>query len=402
MDELQWLPIWPSQFSLLTTVAMMLLTGGLAARVFCPILRIPEISIYLLCGLMLGPTGIGVISADATPGLVELTDLALGLVLFELARRVDLTWLLRERWALATAALQFTFALTGLSILFIQLGFAPLEALVAASIGATTSPMIVLRVAQEARAEGQVTDRLLHAVVVQSLCGVLVFSIALQMMHVAHTPGGLPGRWLQPAYLLAGSVTLGLAASLIARHGVGAIKPSQLLNATVLFSLLLILIEANQLLKLSPLISIIVFGMTLDTRRRRAVLPPGDTRLANAVLFTFLFVSLGSTIKFEGGWIALGTGLLVLALRWGLMAIPSAFLAKANGLTVAKGVWLASSMLPVSTLSLLFLGHATAFYPQLGQEPSRLLNAMLIITYAIGPLVTWWALRASGETHNDA
>lgn len=401
MDELQWLPSWPSQFSLLTTVALMLLSGELAARVLCPILRIPEISVHLLCGLLLGPTGIGVISVQNMPGLSELTELALGVVLFELARRVDPAWLLRERWALATGAIQFCSAFIGLAMLFLQLGFSTLESLMAASIAASASPIIVLRITQEARTEGQVTERLLHAIVIQSLLGVLAFSLALQSMHVIETHG-LPARWLQPAYLLGGSIALGWVASLIANHGFGGLAQSKLLNATLLFSLLLLLIEANQLLKLSPLISILVFGMLLDAQRKRGLLSTGDSQLLDHLLFLFLFVSLGSSIRFDGGVTALGIGLLILVVRWAAMVVPTAVLAGANGLTPVKGIWLATAMVPVSTLSILFFGHATMFYPQLSESISQALNAMLIMTYAIGPLATWWALRASGEAHTDA
>ena len=401
MDELQWLPTWPSQFSLLTTVALMLLSGELAARVLCPILRVPEISVHLLCGLLLGPTGVGMISFQNMPGLSELTDLTIGLVLFELARRVDLAWLLRERWALTTAIVQFVSGFLGIAILFSQLGFDAFESMIAASIGATTSPIVVLRITQETRAQGQVTERLLHAVVIQCLLGVLTFSLILQAMHVVETQG-MPARWLQPAYLIAGSIGLGWAAAKFANRGFLGLTQSRLLNSTLLFSLLLILIEANRLLQLSPLTSILVFGMMLDPLRRRSSFSAGEKSPSDHLLFLFLFVSLGSTIQFQEEFTVLGTALLILIVRWAPMAVSTAFLARANGLTVKKGALLASSMLPISTVSILLFGHATMFYPQMGHELSQLLNAMLIGTYVFGSLATWWALRASGEAKPNA
>jgi hypothetical protein len=85
-----------------------------------------------------------------------------------------------------------------------------------------------------------------------------------------------------------------------------------------------------------------------------------------------------------------------------LLVIAPVLLAHRNGLTRTKGLILGSAMLPMSTLSILFLGHATDFYPALSAEISHLLSTTLLVTYSIGPLATWWAMRFSGEAKPNA
>lgn len=400
MNELLWLPTWPSQFSLLTMLALMLLIGGLAARILCPILRIPEISVYLLCGLLLGPTGLSIISVRTAPGIETLANLAMGLVLFELGRRVDLSWLRYERWALTAGITQFICVFTALAAVFLAIGADGATAFMAAALGATASPAIIVRITQETQSEGQVTERLLHAVAIQCLMGFVVFVIGLQVMHVSHTATS-PMTLLQPAYLFIGSVLLGWLASIVANRLSRMLKSTPTAQIVLLISLVLLLVEANQLLKLSPLVSILIFGMQARGHRDEPMLISTESIFTNSLVYIFLFVYLGTTIDIAPSQKMLMLGLAIMAVRWLMLVLPSVALARLNGLTLAKGLWLGSAMLPTSTLSVLFLGHASSFYPEFGTEVTRLLGAMLLITYAIGPFVTWWAMRLCGEARRD-
>lgn len=400
MNELLWLPTWPSQFSLLTVLALMLLIGGLAARILCPILRVPEISVYLLCGLLLGPTGLSIVSARTAPGIETLANLAMGFVLFELGRRVDLSWLRYERWALITGVTQFICVFIALATAFLAIGADGATAFMAAALGATASPAIIARITQETHSEGQVTERLLHAVAIQCLMGFFVFVMGLQIMHVSYATTS-PITLLQPAYLFFGSVMLGWLASIIANRLSRMLKSNSTAQIVLLISVILLLVEANQLLKLSPLVSILIFGMRAHGHRDEPMLISTEPVFTASLLYIFLFVYLGTTINIALSQGMLMLGLVIMAVRWLMLVLPSIVLARRNGLTAAKGLCLGSAMLPTSTLSVLFLGHASSFYPEFGTEVTRLLGAMLLITYAIGPLVTWWAMRLCGEARSN-
>jgi Kef-type K+ transport system membrane component KefB len=400
MDELLWVPQWPSQFSLLTATAIMLIAGALAARLLSPLLRVPEITAFLLCGLLLGPSGLSIITADSASGLASLADLALGLVLFELGRRVDPVWLMRERWALVTGLAQGLFTFLGLAALLSLLGVAPLLALMAAALGCASSPAITLRIVQEAKSEGQVTERLIHSVAINSLLGFGLFTISLQSLHITQS-----AAWIttvaHPIYLLLGSSLLGWLASRAVSFVSRSLDRRPGLQQLLILGFVALLVEANELLKLSPFVSLLIFGIASRGYGERGALHAPESGFTNYLVFAFLFVYLGATLTIDFRAETLLVGLAFVAARWMLLVTPTVLLCRFNGLSAKKGALWGSALLPMSGVSIVLVSHATTLYPDFGVELGNLIASVLMITHTVGPLVTWWSLRLSGEAKID-
>lgn len=400
MDELLWVPQWPSQFSLLAACALMLASGVLAARVLSPTLRIPEITAFLLCGLLLGPSGLAIVSSDSVAGLAALADLALGIVLFALGRRIDPVWLLKERWALLTGVAQGLTVFIGLAAMLISMGTSPMLAMMTASLGCASSPAIIVRIIQETKAEGQVTERLAHSVAISCLLGFFLFTLSLQSLHIAQDASWTT-TLAHPIYLFAGSIALGGLASWLVSLAARLLAKRPELQRLLVFAVIALLVEANDLLKLSPLVSLLIFGIASRGYGKRPALLAFRSGATDDLIFAFLFVYLGTTLH-----AAFDTSmLLALALvgtRLLLLIVVSAALSRANGLTVSKGALWGSALLPMSGMSIVLVSHATNLYPDMGPELSQILALALIVTHAIGPLATWWSLRLAGEAKNRA
>ncbi len=399
MNELLWAPSWPSQFSLLAAGALMLIAGSLAARLVSSTTRIPEISAFLLCGLVLGPSGLSLISAESVAGLVTLADLALGLVLFELGRRVDPIWLVSERWALITAMAQGLFVFAGLFTMLSFFDVAPIVALLTAALGCASSPALTLRIIEESKAEGQITERSLHAIAVQCLLAVSLYAIGLQSLHVSQA-----AHWLvtlaHPAYLLLGSTVMGLLASAIIRFALRFLSKRSELQLLLTLSFIALLVEANELMQLSPMVSLLVFGITSRGYGLREELQDPASSFTNYVVFAFLFIYLGTTLKLSFGATELLLGLAIVCCRWVFLVLPSLALARQNGLSMRQGALLSGVLFPMSSLSILLVSHATMFYPEFGQTLAGLVGSALLITYVLGPFISWWSIRESGEAKN--
>jgi Kef-type K+ transport system membrane component KefB len=396
MNELSWMPSWPSQFSLLAAGALMLIAGSVAARLLSSAARLPEITAFLLCGFLLGPSGLSAVSTESVAGLATLADLALGLVLFELGRRVDPVWLARERWALVTAVSQGALVFAGLFAALLMLQVQPIVALLAATLGCASSPAIGLRVIQETRAEGQITERSLHSLAVQCLLAVCLYALGLQYLHLSQD-----APWFvtlaHPVYLLVGSTLTGLLASAAIRLTSRFLAKRRDLQLLLTLSFIALLVEANDLLRLSPMISLLVFGISSRGYGRQHELQDPTSSVTSYVVFAFLFVYLGTTLQLSFGANELLLGLAIVGCRGGLLLVPSVLLARQNGLTLRQGVLLAGVLFPMSSLSILLVSHAGSFYPEFGETLARLIGSALVITYALGPLVSWWSIRLSGE-----
>ena len=144
MSELEFLPQFPLAANALALFGVLLLAGALGGELIRRVLNLPRITGYVLIGLALGSSGLNLLDAGMLRYLRVFIDVGLGLVLFDLGRRLDFEWLSRDRWlavmALAESLLSFACMFGALA----WLDIAPLYAAVAAAIGVSSSPAIVL------------------------------------------------------------------------------------------------------------------------------------------------------------------------------------------------------------------------------------------------------------------
>ena len=141
MTSHSFFPSMPHALNVLTATGLILIAGILGShllRRFFP--QIPAISCYVLTGLLIGPSVLNLIDTPMLEEISIMVDLALGLVLFELGRRVDYKWLLRERGLLITGVLLSLVTFFALFLLLTQFGVSKLVASMAVSYTHLTLP----------------------------------------------------------------------------------------------------------------------------------------------------------------------------------------------------------------------------------------------------------------------
>src|SRR5574338_744227 len=88
----------------------LLLLAGFAGGELAQRLRLPRITGYVVIGLLLGRSGLGLLDARVTGEAAMFVNLGVGGILFELGRRLDFRWLWRDRWFAATALAESSLA----------------------------------------------------------------------------------------------------------------------------------------------------------------------------------------------------------------------------------------------------------------------------------------------------
>jgi NhaP-type Na+/H+ or K+/H+ antiporter len=165
-------------------------------------------------------------------------DIALGLVLFDLGRRMDLAWFRRD-WTLAASAVgESALAFAAVFATLLAFDFTPVLAGLAAAIAMATSPAVTLLVVQDSRAEGQVTERAFTLVAFNSLLASVVVTMLLGTVHMEVRPD-LATAVLHPLYLFAGSLALGGGMASLARWLARRVDRSPELHFTLLAGLVL-------------------------------------------------------------------------------------------------------------------------------------------------------------------
>jgi len=153
------LPAWPPAANSFALFGLLLLAGLIGGRLAATTRVLPAITGYILTGFLLGPGVLGWLTESALEETRIFADISLGLIVFELGRRLDLEWARHDRWLLPMGLAESLLSFAAMFALLLFFDVPRLEAAVAATIGVATAPAVVLLVAAELKAEGPATRR---------------------------------------------------------------------------------------------------------------------------------------------------------------------------------------------------------------------------------------------------
>jgi len=397
MEDSAFLPHWPLAANQMVWVGVLLVAGVAGGELVRRGLRLPRITGYAAAGLALGPGGLGVIGNPLLDELSVFADLALGLVLFELGQRLDLAWLRRTPAlalmgvveALAAAVLVF-FTLT------YQFGQAPLVAAVAAAIAMSTSPAVLIRVAADLRAEGQVTERALILTAINSVFAFLALTVLIPWLHLEYR-GGWVTMLAQPLYLLAGSLALAMVAAQ------ATLKLAQLVGKhagrqfIAVIAMVVAAVGVAIALKLSVLLALLAMGAMVrnaDRGRHFISVESGD---AGQLFYVILFVITGARLDLALLATAGAAGLALVLVRSAGKTLGVLALAPLVGLKLRHAGLVALALTPMSGLAVVMVHATAALYPEIRASVAPVVLAAVVILELLGPIAAQLAIQRAGE-----
>jgi Kef-type K+ transport system membrane component KefB len=393
------LPTLPLQLSYPLLFGVLLVAGMLGGEM-ARMLRLPRIIGYVIVGFMIAPLA----QALGLDPLLErarvFVDMALGLVLFDLGRRMNLQWMKRD-WTLAAAAFAegfFTFG--AVFVALIAFDFAPVKASLVAAIAIGTSPAVVLLIVQDTHAEGQVTERALNLVAFNSLLASILSTILLASAH-------LEARWdvesalLHPLYLFAGSLLLGAAVARFARMVARTIDKTKDLHFTLIAGLVIGAVGLATLLKLSVVLALLAFGLFSRNDVRHHDLLNVNLAPASRLLYIVLFVITGAALPLPALAYAGGAALAILFARVAGKFLGVLLIAPLGGMTMRQSVALGCVLMPMSTLALVLQNDVAKHFPGFGQDLTVVFLAAVILMEVAAPMATQWGLKFAGETEPE-
>ncbi|HUL97428.1 MAG TPA: cation:proton antiporter [Usitatibacter sp.] len=394
--DLSFLPSFPLPLSYPLLFGVLLVAGMLGGEM-ARAARLPRIIGYVVVGFVVAP----LTQAMGLEPLIErariLVDLALGLALFDLGRRMDLQWMKRD-WTLAAAGLaEALLAFAAVLWCLLALGFSAVNASIVASICMATSPVVVMLVVQDDKAEGQVTERVLNLVALNSLLASILTTILLASAHL-ESRMAVETALLHPAYLFMGSVLLGGAIAACARFVARAVEKTADLHFTLIAGMVVGAVGLSVILRLSVILTLLAFGLfTRNDARKYDVL---DVSLAPAsrLLYIVLFVITGASLPPSALLTGAAAGMALAGARLaGKLAGAFAF-SLLGGLRARQAAGLALGLAPVSTLALMLYYGVARQFPGFADEVEAAFLSMVIVMEVLGPIATQWGLRLAGET----
>ena len=391
------LPAWPPAANSFLIFGLLLLAGLVGGRLAATTRVVPAITGYIATGFLLGPGVLGWLSESALRESRVLAEFSLGLIVFDLGRRLDLSWATHDRWLLpmgiAESALSFV-AMFGL--MHFAGGVDTLEAAVAAMVGIATAPAVVLLVTNELKADGPVTRRMLWHVALNNIVATIGITLLLPFIEsrvsgTAHNPVG------RALWLIAGSTLLGFVAFHVMAFLARWLGKSPVPQFLLAVGMIVTTVGAAQLGRLSVLLALLVLGACTRNLDRHHRLVDVEFGRAAQLFFVALFVLTGATLRPNQFGAILWIGLAFVAVRIAGKSLALFALAWPAHISLRQVSTLALALTPMAGLAIGMTQPIYEVAPEFGARLAAIVASGIAILHLLGPIATRYALIRAGE-----
>jgi len=401
IERLLFLPPFPESIDALALFSLLLVTGLLMGEWLHAHARWPKVIGYVLAGILFGPSLLGLIGAETLAQARPIADAALGLLMMEVGRRLDLSWLRRNPELLRStlADIGLSFALIFVFALWL-VGLSPAWAAATAAVTMASAPAVVLLTVEESRAQGQVTERIILHTAISSAASFVAFAFVLGIVHAE-----LSEDWLNavvhPIWVVAGALLVGGLGSWSALRIARALPKRSLAQVFVLVACALLAVGIARMLAVPVFLTLFLMGLLLAARDRRQTLRYTQLPEGHWLLAIVLFVIVGASLPWqEFTWLA---GVQALGLLLVRAAAKAAALAWSGGsLPLPKRLLVGMGIQPLSATAVFMAYELASLYPEVGRSALTLPLFAAAMMELAGPALCRLALRRSGECENEA
>lgn len=165
-------------FNTFTDLALMIFCGMAMGRLVKQI-KLPNVTGYLIAGLLLGPSFLGLLSENFLDAISIISDCALGFIAFSIGNEFKIAYFKRVgATPIVIACLESFFAVVLVAAVLIPVTGNTQFSLVLASIAAATAPAATIMVIKQYKAKGPVTETLLSVVALDDATALIMYSVA--------------------------------------------------------------------------------------------------------------------------------------------------------------------------------------------------------------------------------
>ncbi|HRE30782.1 MAG TPA: cation:proton antiporter, partial [Candidatus Berkiella sp.] len=287
-----------TQLNPLALCGILLILGLIGGQITRLIRFIPKITGYIAVGFIVGPELLNIVNQGVLHDIKILIDISLGLILFNLGRQLDFTWLKHDTSLLYMSITESLLTFVTIFTAFILMNFSILSASFAASLAITTSPAVIMLVASDLSSEGPVTRRTLMLTSLNNFWGLVLFTLLVPFANSkTHSTLSFLGDY---AYKFFGAFVLVLVIFSVCVL-IGKLINKTKLNQLVLFvGMILITISLAKSFGLSVKLSLFLFGVMIRNLDFKHIFIEVDFEWGIHLAFILLFVITGMQINFHG------------------------------------------------------------------------------------------------------
>ncbi|MEN8904393.1 MAG: cation:proton antiporter [Clostridiales bacterium] len=205
------------EIKIIFEVALILISGLIFGRL-AKFVKLPNITGYLIAGLILGPSFIDIIPPEMVNGFSVVSDVALGFIAFSIGSEFKLSYLKTVGITPAVIAIFEAFtAIIFVTGILLLLGFDAKLSIILGAIAAATAPAQTIMVINQYKAKGPLTSMLMSVVALDDAVALIGFGFAVTIVKFMSTGknSNILLSILTPFYEIIISLLIGIVISII-------------------------------------------------------------------------------------------------------------------------------------------------------------------------------------------
>lgn len=387
----------------LLNMAVLLFAGLLFSRLI-KLLKLPNVTGFLLGGLLVGPSVLGLLSAEGVESLGLVSSVALGFIAFSIGSEFKISYFRRVGFLpIMIAIFESLLAVVFVVATLVAVGQPLPFSLVLGAIAAATAPAATIMVIKQYRAKGPVTETLLSVVALDDATALIFFGISVAVAQALTSTQNvsLLTSILSPVIeileALAVGAILGFAQTFFIRF-----LPAKHNRLTLTIAFVLTATALADLWGLSALLTTMAMGAVFANlcAQSSQVMEVTD-RFTNPIYMMF-FVLSGAGLNLS---ILPSIGLV------GVIYVVMRVLGKLSGAWLGATLmhgdqnvrrWLGPALLPQAGVAIGLTVVAKQVVPQYAEVIRAVILCGTLIYEIIGPGVAKWTLQKAGEIEKDA
>ncbi len=388
--------------NILLSLAFAMIVGLLLTRVV-KLVHLPNVTGYLIAGLLIGPYVLNVFPADALEAVGSISTVALGFIAFSIGNEFRISHLKHiGKNAIIICFCQALLACLLVDVTLLLVGFDTPLCLVLGAIATATAPAATLMVVRQYKAKGPITNTLLPVVAIDDAIGLIVFAVSLaiaqslssgQEITVMNT---VVEPLLEIVLSLAVGIVIGLLVSLATRFFKSRANRLCICVAAVFLGVAL----AEQFNLSSLLLCMCIGAGFVNTHKHAEPVLDGADRWTPP-LFMLFFVISGAELDLA---VLPAVGLL------GVLYLVARSFGKYFGTYIGalavkadKNIrnYLGAALLPQAGVAIGMAQIVMSQLPQYGSQVRAVVLTATLIYELVGPLITKIVLTKAGEIIPD-
>ena len=361
--------------------------------------KLPNVTGYLIMGLIAGPYCLKLIPAEIVSELSIIPEIALGFIAFSIGSEFKLSYLKKVGKApIIIAILESVGAVVFVDLALILTGNNIPFSLVLGAIAAATAPAATLMVVKQYKAKGPVTETLLPVVALDDAAALICFGLSVAVAKAINSNGNVSvvSTVLNPVIEIVGALLLGAVLGVIFRFLV-KFYTGRGNRLAITYAMIFLCIGLCDFIGWSALLACMAMSAVLvNTSNASDVVFEQVDRMTPPIFMLFFFLSgadLNIALLSEVGFI----GIIYIVFRVLGKVAGAALGGKLSNAKPIVQKYLGFTLIPQAGVAIGLAATSMSVVPEYGERIRTIILCGTVIYELIGPVTTKIALKKAGE-----